>query len=273
MTQKNRLYPVVKDTIDARDHLVAPVIDPNSLPKYNRLNVMDQIPVKNQGQEGSCTAHAGATLREFLHRTFFNTNDSAEYKTKYPIDVKLSPQFQYWCERTIEGDIGIDNGAQSRTIFQSLMEYGICPETDELYSDTAWKLKPSDQSFADAQALKIGAYHRIPDVQTAKSVIASGYPFTAGIRVYTNFESAEAARTGLITIPSQTDYLLGGHEVLAYGYSDAMIFPGTNEVGGFLFRNSWGPDWGINGDFWMSYECLTLFGEDFWTAHLGKAWK
>ena len=42
--------------------------------------------------------------------------------------------------------------------------------------------------------------------------------------------------------------MLGGHEVLAYGYDDSV------NGGSLLIRNSWGASWGKNGDFYMRYK-------------------
>jgi C1A family cysteine protease len=63
-------------------------------------------------------------------------------------------------------------------------------------------------------------------------------------------------------MPSQDEGVLGGHAVLAVGYSDASQR--------FLLRNSWGADWGINGYFTMPYAYLTdtNLADDFWTIRL-----
>jgi len=59
-------------------------------------------------------------------------------------------------------------------------------------------------------------------------------------------------------MPKFTERLLGGHAVLAIGYSDAKKL--------FIVRNSWGTDWGIQGYFMMPYEYLAdrYLSDDFW---------
>lgn len=82
-----------------------------------------------------------------------------------------------------------------------------------------------------------------------------------GIRlfsVYESFESQKVASTGIAEMPKKSEKLLGGHAVLGVGYDDAKkTFP---------VRNSWGPDWGMDGYFTMPYEYLANrnLSDDFW---------
>ena len=59
-----------------------------------------------------------------------------------------------------------------------------------------------------------------------------------------------------------SDQEVGGHAVMAVGYSDASQR--------FLIRNSWGPKWGINGYFTLPYEYVTNseMTSDLWTIRL-----
>jgi len=63
-------------------------------------------------------------------------------------------------------------------------------------------------------------------------------------------------------VPSDGESVLGGHAVLAVGYSDAPQR--------FLVRNSWGPAWGIHGYFTLPYAYATNpnLADDFWTIRL-----
>jgi C1A family cysteine protease len=56
----------------------------------------------------------------------------------------------------------------------------------------------------------------------------------------------------------KTEECLGGHAVLCVGYDmDEQVF---------IFRNSWGPDWGMNGYFTLPFTFVLCqaFCEDFW---------
>src|SRR5581483_5695751 len=77
---------------------------------------------------------------------------------------------------------------------------------------------------------------------------------------YQSFEDPQTIRSGLVPLPTIFEKVLGGHDVVICGYDDSLAC--------FLFRNSYGLDWGIKGYGWMPYLYATnpnLSG-DFWTV-------
>ena len=72
-----------------------------------------------------------------------------------------------------------------------------------------------------------------------KAVLAGGLPVDFGFVVYSPFESEAVAKTGIVPMPAEHDYEMGGHSVLLVGYDDRAQT--------FLVRNSWGTGWGIDG--------------------------
>jgi len=65
--------------------------------------------------------------------------------------------------------------------------------------------------------------------------------------------------------------VLGGHAIMAVGYDDNLKIKNTNPggvetTGALLFKNSWGPGWGMSGYGWMPYEyVLRGIAQDFWS--------
>src|SRR5579884_3996482 len=162
-----------------------------------------------------------------------------------------------------------DSGAAIRDIFYVLAHTGVCPEDLDPYNpayfaSAAFNDNPKD--LEGAQPFRIGAYHRVPDALTARSVLASGYAIALGFTVYESFEDIGA--DGLMRMPRKGEAVLGGHAVVIRGYDD--------ENSEFLIQNSWGVGWGNHGCFRMPYRFLEdedLSQFDMWIGHLGRPWR
>ncbi len=254
-------YTAIKDTLDTRDHLAAPPPPEGVLPPSVDLSAW-LGPVKNQGPLGACTGFAFSGLREFLFRRFTAYEKNKDLAASAAI---FSPMYLYYQERAIEGDINTDGGAQSRTGLQVLAATGVCLENSDPYSPIRFEVAPTPQAVTEALNYRIGAYHRVLDLNTLRSVLASGYVSSLAINVYASFESAEVAQTGIVPMPATGEMYLGGHEVLMYGYDDVAKV--------VKVRNSWGAAWGQGGNFLLPYGYFTSnLVMDMWTAHLGRPW-
>ncbi len=208
-------------------------------------------PVRDQGDEGSCTAHAGVGMREFLAR---------KYQNKSPV---LSPAFLYYMERLNDGDPNDDAGSDGRSMCKMINAKGICLEGQDPYVVGQWAIPPTPAQITEALSWTGGAYHQIPqNVIDLKSCLASGYAWAIGMAVFESFE-----RTGSDgMVPPKSGSLLGYHEMLAIGYRD--------DIQRFKIRNSWGTSFGASGNLWLPYEQImdpTIF-LDAWIEHLGKPW-
>jgi C1A family cysteine protease len=178
--------------------------------------------------------------------------------------IVLSPQFGYRAERILEGDINVDGGAQSRTMMKVLCTYGLCLESSDPYNDQGWRNPTTNTQLLEARRYRLGAYHRVPDLATLKSVLASGYVASLAIQVFASFESEAVAQTGVVPVPNpHAEQFLGGHEVYCYGYDETQ-----NRL---LCRNSWGVNWGSCGNFVLPYGYWP-FVSDSWTCHFGRPW-
>lgn len=198
-------------------------------------------PVWDQGDLGSCTAHAGIAARMVLGK----------------IIVPLSRLMQYYNERVIENTISSDAGAQMRDIGKALLTYGVCTESEWPYDITKFAHHPTSKAETDAVKYKINKYISVPDLNTLKQLIASGEFPVSGIDVYDSFEGDAAAKTGIIPMPKKTEQLLGGHAILLVGYDDAKKW--------VICRNSWGAGWGDKGYFYLPYTYFTKgLAYDFW---------
>lgn len=247
---KQQRYGWIPDIPDARDFKYSATREQlSNLPPS--VDLQDKCPpVYDQGQLGSCTANGIGAALEF------------DLKKQGMEDFMPSRLFIYYNERVIEGTVDSDAGAMIRDGVKTVNSLGVCPESVWAYNIGQFTEKPSDEAYKVAINNKALAYHRVPrDLPHMKAVLVSGLPFVVGFSVYSYFESQEMADKGVLDIPSPDETLLGGHCVLVVGYDDAK--------GCFKVRNSWGPNWGLNGYFWMKYDYLlnTNLSDDFWVIN------
>lgn len=209
-------------------------------------------PVENQGNLGSCTANALAGALEFLER-----------KDRVPY-ADLSRLFIYYNERVIENTVKTDSGALIRDGIKTLAKQGVCPEREWPYKIAKFTSKPTAACYKDAQEHQITSYQRITALDEMRSCLAEGFPFVFGFTVYESFESQGVAQSGIVPMPQPSERVVGGHAVLGVGYNDARRQ--------FIVRNSWGPDWGLQGYFFMPYDYLSNrnLSDDFWTIRRGE---
>jgi C1A family cysteine protease len=199
-------------------------------------------PVYDQGQLGSCTANALCASYEYLSKKMG------------------SRLFLYYNERKIENDINQDGGAELSDGIKSLCKNGICLESEWPYDTTKFAECPPEICYADALKNKTLKVKNIQNtLEGMKTCLSQGFPFVVGIKVYSEFETEEVAKTGMVPMPSATSQCLGGHAVCVVGYDDEKKLWGV--------RNSWGSaNWGINGYFYLPYEYLTNsdLSSDLW---------
>jgi C1A family cysteine protease len=208
-------------------------------------------PVVDQGELGSCTANAIAGAHQFEQ---LRQNENA---------FAPSRLFIYYNERSIEGDVDQDNGAQIRDGIASIASQGVCPETEWVYDISQFTVKPSDQCYTDALNHTAIQYLRVPqESRSIRACLAFGYPIVFGFTVYESFESQMVASSGVVNMPGPGESVVGGHAVVLVGYDTA-----TQR---FIVRNSWGSGWGQAGYFTIPFEYVLNAGlaSDFWSIRL-----
>jgi len=228
-------------------------------------------PIENQGNLGSCTAHAGAGVIEYYERKSFGRHLDASRLFLYKVTRNLMK---------LKGD----TGAYLRTTMGAMVLFGVPPEDYWPYSDDEKKFdrEPPGFCYAFAQNYQTIKYFRHDPsgisaeevVRKVKTTLSGGHPAMLGFTVYNSIEQAE--ETGRIPFPSGKEKIEGGHAIVAVGYDDRMKiknrYGGVETTGAFLIRNSWGKGWGEKGYGWLPYEyVLKGLAEDFWSV-LKKEW-
>jgi C1A family cysteine protease len=239
------------DRPDQRDYVYsAPLRRLGTLPQ--EINLTDVMPaVYDQGDLGSCTANAVAAAFQY-----------DLYKQGLP-DFVPSRLFIYYNERAMEGTIGVDSGAMLRDGIRSIARLGVCPEKLWPYAIDQFRTRHDRNCYEQAAGNRALLYQRVPrDLTQMQACLASGFPFVFGFSVYESFDDPNVERTGVVPLPARGEETLGGHAVLAVGYSNAEKR--------FRVRNSWGEDWGVDGYCTMPYAYLTTrsLSSDYWTIRV-----
>lgn len=218
------------------------------------VDLRDKMPpVYDQGQLGSCTANA--------------IGGNIEYIQGIQGETEFTPSrlFIYYNERVIEGSVNYDAGAEIRDGIKTVANQGAAPETDWPYVISKFAQKPPANAYSDALRLKALTYYSITGSGSSratkiKTALAQGLPVVFGFSVYESFEGNQTAQTGIVTYPTRNEQLLGGHAVILVGYKKI----GRSSY--FIARNSWGPDWGDQGYFYMPYKYIESASlcSDFW---------
>ncbi len=227
----------LKSPYDGRDLVVAPLID--GLKKKDVPFIeYEMSPIRNQGQEGSCTAHGGCAVKEY--------QEMVEHNLKPENHIDLSERFLYdeakklyWGKEADKHD-----GADGRSIAKVLSKQGICREE-------FWKYTPNEKGTPqkgyreDAANYKIeNNYVRITSETQLAPALSQFGPLTFSCIVYDNW--TEVGPDGII--PDRPWWYfkkpLGGHLTAICGWN-----PATKR---YRLKNSWGTAHGDHGYYYMS---------------------
>jgi len=194
--------------------------------------------VRDQGNEGTCAAFSGATLKE-----------AHEHKenTKLDKNVCMSPRFIYTYRENAPNE-----GMYLRDLMKILQKQGTCFEATLPYSAGS-PLKPENvptNAVDEGANFKVAHYAQVYSILDLKQALIEQGPCIAAFPVYNNGSQFWKPQ-------SPTDSLKGGHAVTIVGYDD--------EKQGFHIRNSWGDDWAEDGYTWYPYIDFGMHWE-IWSA-------
>ncbi|MBP1748520.1 MAG: peptidase papain [Deltaproteobacteria bacterium] len=221
-------------------------------------------PVEDQGNIGSCTAHAGVSIVEYFERRAFGNH------------LEASRLFLYKTTRNLLHYTG-DTGAFLRSAMAALALFGVPPEEYWPHNPADFDKEPSGFCYALAGNYQAISYYRLDTPGIARDALlaaieknlAAGLPAMFGFTVYSSY--TQSARTGKIPFPARNEKTVGGHAIAAVGYDDSVTIKNTGTgaaetKGALLVRNSWGTGWGMDGFGWLPYEyVLKGLAVDWWS--------
>lgn len=222
-----------------------------------------------QGYYNTCTAHVVTSMIELLENRAHGRH------------VPASRLFLYHVAKRILGESG-DPGVYLRQMMGAVVLTGVPPEKFWPYLDTDRKddprvdAQPDAFCYAMARDFRAAHYFRLdtvgcePDETLGglRVCLAASIPSSLGFPLYRS-SLEHAATTGDVPMPAEGEAPVGSHAVLLVGFDDekTMGGDGVEETqGAFLFKNSWGVDWGDEGYGWLPYRYLTAgLAKDCWT--------
>lgn len=235
---------------------------PGSLPRS--VSLQQYAPTAgDQGQQGSCTAWATA----YAARTI----QEAVSKGADPNQTAFSPSYLY--NQLTDGSC---SGTSIRAAMELVKKQGLVPMREFPYNDQECNRRPDAGLREQAQQFRLLGYNRLTqngddyrvDLNAIRQNLAQGAPVVVGMLVGGSFYRMQGKK---LWEPTQQDYAVmrrsrgasivndgaeagfGGHALCVIGYDDEY------EGGAFQIQNSWGPDWGDRGSFWMRYRDFEIF--------------
>jgi hypothetical protein len=220
----------------------------NALPEqfdwrnYNGSNYVS--PVKNQGRCGSCVAFAVSST--FESQLNVDTNATG-------LPWSFSPQHIFAC-----GGGACDTGWQTAFAVDFLNTDGAPEEacfpykSGALGDDMECKSSCSDSKSRSLKAeLRVRSAPVVgASVDEVKAALLGG-PVASNMKVFEDFYFYKSG-----VYKHTSGKVVGGHAVMIIGWS--------NPDQAWIVRNSWGTDWGMNGDFMISWEDKGMLGGTFY---------
>ena len=224
----------------------APPAAPTALGSAPQVNLIPGMqPVRDQGQRGTCVAHAVSAC--------------AEYALSGGQPLDLSRQFLYWNCKEHDGQPD-QEGTLVSVAMPLLITDGVCLESIWPYNPNPVpgnesQDPPPNGAAADAATREVPHVQQLnaQSVSDVKDQLAANHPVAVALVVYDYCWFADEIRSsGDVTMPFPDDVSNEGHAVCIVGYED---LPDETELGGgrFIIRNSWDGLWGVNCQYGQGY--------------------
>jgi len=223
--------------------------------------------IADQGNLGSCTAHAALGVVEYFQCRAFGEH------------INGSRLFVYKTTRNLIGVTG-DTGAWLRNAMGAVVLCGVPPEKYWAYTDKKPDFDKEPPSFIYAladnyKAVKYFCHDPLgmnvspaAVLESVKKYLTAGIPSMFGFFGFPSFEQSDVK--GGIPYPCPGEQAQWGHAIAAVGYDDSLKIKNLKcdkeTTGALLIRNSWGTNWGDKGYGWLAYDyVLNKLALDFWS--------
>ena len=234
---KFRLLPKIEEVPLKEDYVA-------HTPKEKSIDLRESFTeIKNQGEQGSCTAHAVTSVFEYILKQ--NKQEISD----------LSEAFVYYNARLKAGDTNKDEGSRYDYAIESMTELGICSEEIMPYSESDFTTPPSEDAIIDAATRKVKKALNVKlTLNDIKSALEDGYPVAISAKLYDSFGQG---LKGIISMPMQEELESTENEENKHRHHAMVICGYDDDKKLFVVRNSWGKTFGDKGYCYMPYSYFT----------------
>jgi len=236
MDSKKLFFGLKRSKPDDKDKLVS-ICQAEKIELPSSFSLKDKVKqVYDQLTLNSCSANAAANFLSIAG-----------------LDCSISRLYMYFCTRYVDNNYMMpiaDNGATLRSVFIAMSSYHYVEEVKYPYLIEKVDSIPPREVFEEAITVNkspITSYRQIlPSEYAIKYIISQcKKPVLFGMMVYSNFFRL-TKENDILSLPSSSDEMLGGHAVILCGFDDASKT--------FEILNSHGSEFGNNGYFRLKYE-------------------
>lgn len=238
----------IPDAPDARDRLFSARLPVHPV-RANEERFDDLVKrVRDQQNTSSCVGNSGGSAIE-LRRAL----DGLPYTPISALDL-------YWNSRAVDGYQNEDAGAQIRSAARIAHSVGVASEAAWPFFESRVNLRPSMAADTDGVTRADGTYERIDGegderVEMVLDALQARAPVWFGTLVDERLMNALGPDT--IPAPGMNDAILGGHAMVACGFS--------NHGERIRVLSSWSTSFGDGGFVWMAAEWFAYPGtSDIW---------
>ena len=224
------------------------------------------LKVRNETDGAPCAVHALTFLIEYMYATRFISNLSQEYLQYVTFQVEKPPMNgegkNFWA---------LNIGYQK----WGVVPYAYVPNQDTVPANipnsilntgrNGLRLNPvfiKDWAYTEATQDQLNQVVKFLD-QNIPVAIGCLWPNDSP-----NFATSMIGGVNLMEVPTAAnkwDVVNDGHAVALVGYGRGSQFPGN---GYFIYRNSWGENWGDHGYGYMPFEYVLKYANDLFAYQM-----
>lgn len=251
--------------------------------KYNAAEKGYVTPVKNQGDFGTCAAFSTVSCLESDYiMQGYGTKDNTDFSEAYLYWFSIN---NYWEDENsrYEGDgfaLGGDVfsiGLNELELFSSLKtDTAIAYEKDFPYSPYT---TANMGDYSEIERVSSGCNIRIKDVVTFdlddRDAVKQWVLSHGGASVMFNSNQFYHGDNGTVAVNKLK--IISNHAVTIVGWDDNFKAQGKfselvmSKPGAWYCKNSWGPDWGDDGYFWLPYSDPTIMSIMGYSVAVGNS--